>query len=85
MRPRQDSIGSGVIRRWTLKRNESELLVTVGTTHIIIGAVGTKHGDAPAAELQDEKGHGVECHSWEIGRQVVAISQLLLFISTVSV
>jgi len=52
---------------------------------IIIGAVGTKHGNAPAAELQDKKGHGIECHSWEIGRRVVAVSQLLLFIGTVSV
>jgi hypothetical protein len=76
-RLRRHSVGSGVIRKCASKRNESGLLVGVAT-HIIIGAVSTKHGDAPAAELQDEKGHGVECHCWEIGRQVVAISQLLL-------
>ena len=80
MRPRRCSVGSGVIRRWMLKKNELELLFTGVVTHIIIGAVSTKHGNAPTTELQDEKGHGVECHSWEIGRRVVAISQLLLFI-----
>ena len=62
VRPRRYSVGNGVIRRWAFWK--SDWGPPVGTTHIIIEAVVTKHGDAPTAKPQDEKGQGNEIHGW---------------------
>jgi hypothetical protein len=34
----------------------------MGMTHFMIKALVAKHGDAPAAKLQDEKGQRIELH-----------------------
>ncbi|SRR6266478_7979780 len=34
-------------------------------SHIIIGAIIAKHGDVPAANLEDKKGKGIQCHGCE--------------------
>lgn len=54
------------------------MLGTVGVTDIIVGAVVAKHGDTPAAKLENEKGQRIECHGREISWRVVAVSPFAL-------